>query len=719
MLAGRVTVVEGDFTEEYFPVLLTAVRALRGSELPLWNPYSNGGQPLLADPQSALFYPPTWLALAGISGTDGASFLALERLIPLHLVLAAWFAYVLGRVMLSSRLGALLVGVVYSLSGFLTSYPIEQLPILRSAAWFPLVLALLWLALVRARWLWGIGAGLAFGMAILAGHPQTAFLQTVGAAVMAGTWVYRRWAVEGASSSLVRALLSFGLMVGLGFATAAAQILPTNEFVQVSNRHDVDFVFLAGGFALWELPLDLLIPRILGGRPPYVGVLTLALAIVGLLAARGLARGVACTLALTGLLLSTGAHTFLYAALYNLVPGFDFFRGQERSIMLFALGAALLAGMGVEVLARPITGPARDALVAAGRTAAVGAGLVGGLSAALYWRSLEAGPMPPPRWEEVIRWSLFCCGALVTSVVLLAARVRTVLSPRLLSCLAVALVGLDLAIVGWHTHLTSRGPQEVYPGSVVIDRILEDLGTGRVYDDWVLRGNHGQAYGLPTVTRTFPLHLDRFEQATNRIPRERLLDLLNVRYVTTWEGPSPSRQPIVQESDVRGSRFLYRRAALGPAWIVPEGIIVPGGWEAVNLVAEPDFDPRARVVLEATQVSELRRGGFGQVLTFERSFNRIELTADTPSGGYLVVSEPAYPAWRAEVDGRDVQVLHADYLLQGLWLSPGRHRIVLSLQPTTAIWGVGISVATLFGSIAFLGGVAAGQRLPVPEAAPR
>ena len=29
--------------------------------IPLWNPYSNCGQPFIADPQSAFFYPFTWL----------------------------------------------------------------------------------------------------------------------------------------------------------------------------------------------------------------------------------------------------------------------------------------------------------------------------------------------------------------------------------------------------------------------------------------------------------------------------------------------------------------------------------------------------------------------------------------------------------------------------------------------------------------------------------
>src|SRR5207237_402276 len=93
----RFSIREGDFTQEYFPLALVAAGAWHDGQWPVWNPLTGAGQPLLADPQTALLYPPTWLVLRGLRGPDAASFEAFEASIPLHFALASIGAYGLGR----------------------------------------------------------------------------------------------------------------------------------------------------------------------------------------------------------------------------------------------------------------------------------------------------------------------------------------------------------------------------------------------------------------------------------------------------------------------------------------------------------------------------------------------------------------------------------------------------------------------------------------------
>ena len=50
---------EGDVAYEYAPLLDVARTQLHGGQLPVWNPYSSGGMPLLGDMQEALYYPLT------------------------------------------------------------------------------------------------------------------------------------------------------------------------------------------------------------------------------------------------------------------------------------------------------------------------------------------------------------------------------------------------------------------------------------------------------------------------------------------------------------------------------------------------------------------------------------------------------------------------------------------------------------------------------------
>jgi uncharacterized membrane protein YfhO len=124
---------------------------------------------------------------------------------------------------------------------------------------------------------------------------------------------------------------------------------------------------------------------------------------------------------------------------------------------------------------------------------------------------------------------------------------------------------------------------------------------------------------------------------------------------------------------------------------------------------EPGFDPGTAVIGEAVEFSATPIGGPGRVLSFNRQFNRVEIEAEAPNGGYLVVSQPHYPTWRGTIDGQETTIFHADYLLQGVWLPAGNHRVVFTLEPTQLLRGGLITAATLIGLVCFLVGVVAGR----------
>ena len=142
----QMTLAEGDFNVEFFPLTRAIGAIVRAGELPLWNPWSDAGQPLLADPQSAIWYPLNWVLPWLVTDHDGASLVALEAFTVFHLFLAATFMYLLARQVIGSRFGALIAALVFTYSGLMTAYPIQQVPIIRTAVWMPLLL----LCLIRA-----------------------------------------------------------------------------------------------------------------------------------------------------------------------------------------------------------------------------------------------------------------------------------------------------------------------------------------------------------------------------------------------------------------------------------------------------------------------------------------------------------------------------------------------------------------------------------------
>ena len=186
----RLAIVEGDFTEQYFPLWAIIAAGWVEGRIPLWNPALFGGQPALADPQSGALYP-LHILEALILGWSGVGFpvWALEWQVMAHFSIAAVGAYLLGRYwgmragasLRSARLMGLMVSVTFTYGGYLTGFPVQQMTILSASAWLPWVMLALsrtldavaeqspWQEILsRSAW-----TSLAFALAILAGHPQT------------------------------------------------------------------------------------------------------------------------------------------------------------------------------------------------------------------------------------------------------------------------------------------------------------------------------------------------------------------------------------------------------------------------------------------------------------------------------------------------------------------------------------------------------------------
>ena len=62
VLFGRVLYLR-DLTRYYHPTKKVVAEVIRGGEFPYWDPYHGAGQPLAANAQYEVFYPPQWLVL--------------------------------------------------------------------------------------------------------------------------------------------------------------------------------------------------------------------------------------------------------------------------------------------------------------------------------------------------------------------------------------------------------------------------------------------------------------------------------------------------------------------------------------------------------------------------------------------------------------------------------------------------------------------------------
>jgi len=340
----RQVFTHGDFVEQQYPWRVFVADELQHGRLPLWDPYTFGGEPIMAAGQAAAYYP---LALWQAVLPGRLPFWAVELEAILHLGLAGVFTALLVR-RLTGRLDAgVISGVAFSLGGFLTSYPMLQTSILRATIWLPAGLWVLEIALSR-RSLCGIGlAGAVLGMGLLAGHPQTYLYvsYTVFAYLLFRS---RRLGVHWRFAVLAMLLLG-GVTLGAG----AAQWAPSLELANLSRASrllgDEEVSHGFGTAELWGLV------RSNPGQwsPLYAGAIPLVLALVALVLKRRDSQVWFWTsVCFISVLLSLGRNGFLYPVAQKLLPGFALFRHQERSALLVSLSLCVLAGYGYSVLAQ-------------------------------------------------------------------------------------------------------------------------------------------------------------------------------------------------------------------------------------------------------------------------------------------------------------------------------------------------------------------------------
>lgn len=396
----------GDVYAYFYPYWSVRNAALLAGQIPLWSPELFMGVPLLANSQLGTFYPPNWL-VAGLTPPQGVTISIL-----MHMAWAMLGVYMLAqRTLRLAAIPALLAAALFGLGGNLGA-KVENINQLQALAWMPWLFLVLYRAVasegvqlnapsgtrlrgsvIGSRQTVLLGMGLA--LQLLAGHPQTVFITLVGLFVYGTSLsvtlprraansekksrrddqldppphqlppptqredtkaVLGRWKPENLrlplSLSLLRPLLILVLAGVLAGLLAVPQLAPTLELAGSSNRSgglnpQQAMAFSWNPFVIGRGLLPSYDGLLFGEYIAYVGIIGLGLALMGM----GTKQNAAWIAVLVvGVALALGLYNPLYWTLAEL-PGFSFFRVPARWLALFALAAALLAGVGLQRLA--------------------------------------------------------------------------------------------------------------------------------------------------------------------------------------------------------------------------------------------------------------------------------------------------------------------------------------------------------------------------------
>ena len=740
LLLGLRTFPDGDFTHHFLPFsLFQQSEWLAGRWLPVWNPYTYGGHPFLADVQAGVFYPLgnllLLLALPFDSPAARLYFLQVEAV--LHIGLAGYFTHLLVARLTGNRQAAYTAGAFFAFSGYLTGYPPLQTAILRTAVWLPLILWLVRRAFdepFRRRW-WVAGAA-AWATAFLAGHPQTFLHLSYAVMGWIGTlWAgeivtqRRRGAEEQGGNSLTQrgkeakaqrrgmerqhlppatrhlqlATRIFAFLL-LTFAFTAAQLLPSLEFTRLSVRAGVDYAYVSGGFPVRDL-WQMLFPGLLTHFSPlYLGLPALLLAFISL-TNRPLHNSQFTIhnsqffflLSALALLLSLGENGPLYPLFYRFAPGWNLFRGQERAAFLVAFGLSVLAGCGMAGL--PGLGLRARRLAAGGIVAATAAGA---LIFGLFWQRTGQGALPNGEFAGVVALSL--PAALAVAWLLWQKEWR--------SRRGWALMGLGLAMLFWAnsgTNLAPFGPARKTLPAPEVAAVAGAMGGGRLYNEYRVYENYGMSIRGEEVWGASPLRLARYAALFDNFPLDRMWRLLGVDTVLTWRRelfvPSALLAEFPQPTD---TTYLHRLAEPNPrAWLV-QNVQLADDATALALLADHSFDLETTALLPLDSEAFSVTGSPGQpVIRMERPApNRLRITLTDNPGGLLVISENWLPGWRAAaqypIPNTRYPVLRANLTQLAVAVPPGDLTLELHYWPDSLSWGLAISGGALLFVVAAL-----------------
>jgi len=262
-----------DIKDIHYPWMYFNAQELKEGRIPLWNPYYQGGEPQLANIQTASLYPLNILSYFTYQG-HGISYKFVELNLILHYLIGAFFFYALLRIAFKlNKFSSISGSIVYLLSGFMVAHA-QHFSSIESMAWTPLIL-LIYLACVNneiklfKKKTNFIALSIAFAMQILAGQTQIFYYTVLFLCFYAFFEIMILLKKKNGKPNLRNLshfILPILLPVTMAFFLTAFQLIPMFEYLGNVNRQNFSYTdTLSSSLNIPNL-LSLLVPFWTGGH---------------------------------------------------------------------------------------------------------------------------------------------------------------------------------------------------------------------------------------------------------------------------------------------------------------------------------------------------------------------------------------------------------------------------------------------------------------------
>lgn len=714
-----------DTLRQIYPWRTFSIDILRRGEIPLWNPYNFSGSPLLANFQSAVFYPLNIFYLF-LSQVNAWSFLVI-----LQPLLVGIFTYLFARKIGISKEGSLFSAISFAFSSFLTVW-LEYNTIGQVILWLPLTLLSIEQLLEKRQKVWIIIFIFSLVSSLFGGHPQIfAYL-----ALFALIFLIYRLKTLSSSLDKRKSLLVFIFLFIISLGIGAVQLIPGIELLNQSARSPYEYDFLIHKILIqpWQL-IMLFVPDFFGnpathnywpldtyvGKVTSIGLISLFFVLLTILRKKNtLTWFFLITSGIVLLLVTLNPITLLFYKIQ--IP---LITSSAPTLMIFILcfSLSILSGYGIDIWQKekmnfrmflffflPIV-----------------------FLFIFFWIVLFF--LPKPHLTIAFRNLLYTTVILSAALLLLVIRNLRARAIFLIFILLFLLQTADL----FHSFekFNPFSPREfIFPQISVFNFLKKEAGINRVwgYGNAFIEANFETQYSLFSPNGYDPLYPKRYGEFiqssrdgkinqffTNQTRsdavlapsfsendfssntyRLKVLDVLGVKYVLDRRenGASEKAFPIdrfrlVYEND--GWKIFENKKAVPRAFLTSDYRVFKDKDDFVRIFYSEEFNPSKTILLEddfSAKLDDTRHLSEAKIVSYTP--NKIVIQTNTDGRKILFLSDTYYPGWKATVDGEETEIYRADYTFRAVVAPKGKHSVVFTFEPLSFKIGLTVSLLAIF-----------------------
>lgn len=448
--------------------------------------------------------------------------------------------------------------------------------------------------------------------------------------------------------------------------------------------------------------------------PLYMGIILLALAVVGaILYRRDPFVQYLLVLSTLSLLVSFG-HTFpyVYNVFYYYMPMFDKFRVPSMILILLQTAVGVLAAYGLKGIIEMVRGKQRVRMPTwLTRTLGILAvltiiSLIGrGMFERSYIELIQSSGTQLPRelfpwmYERMMNDLTVNLFFLLITFGLIALYInKSIHSVVLVSAVTVLSVA-DLWRIAYRPmeYAPADAWEQVYRPSDAVQFVKQDDSLFRVVQlqqNRLLTDNRLAYHFLEDIHGYHPAKLRVYQDVIDIVGLTNpfVWNLLNVRYIISDRFYEfEDFEPVFDGAQ----KVMENRAQLPRAWLV-DRVEVRQPIEILEAIAQANFDPRDVAFVETPPDVGIDTLGEGAGVSIE-DYGIHHLTATVTATGthFLVLSEIYYPGgWHAYLNNEEIDIIKTNYFMRGVIIPEGEHTLEMKFEPRSFYLGKRISLST-------------------------